>query len=231
MKKQLFVALLALVVLPLFVSCGSDDVEDMKVSVPDQSLYHKQTYDIPVKGNWVSDNALIASVSGNKVEGVTVGKTRISNGSSSFNVTVKPKYTYFDEPCLDWGASTSTVKNKMSGYSIYKETSTNISYYGKNKETNVVYSFASGGLKSVMVFISKSDFLGIPNLADYLLERYIVIDADNSSAGFVTNDKKTIIVMTSDYQGVYIYYAPSNGKNSINVKRNTIGIEALTHLF
>ena len=142
MKKLLIIFSLVFAALA-FVSCGSDKEDEP--NYPNKTMMASETYTIPGKnGVWTSDNQLIASVSNGIVTAERVGETTIRNGSKSFKVTVTGKYNTFKEPCLKWGASKSTVKSFMSGYTMQSEDDENIFYKGKYREALTGYMFRSG---------------------------------------------------------------------------------------
>ena len=204
MKKFI---LFALLVLPLaFVSCGSDNDEP---NYPNQTLVAGSVYSIP-GGNtgWTSDNELIASVSTNGVTAERVGETYIRNGSKSFKVTVTGKYNTFKEPCLQWGAGKSTVKNFMTGYTIQSESDDNLFYKAKLKEMLTGYSFKSGklNLSSVVLLPSVVD---AEEMVGYLAERYVYVTKNESEYyyGFATPDTKSVVILqltTISSQVVYM---------------------------
>lgn len=101
-----------LICLPLatFTSCG-DDNQSMNLT-----LNAGETHDIGNGSDWKSANPFVASVSGSTIEANCVGNTTVSSGSSNIKVTVKATHFDFNDPCLQWGASKSSVKSYMSKY-------------------------------------------------------------------------------------------------------------------
>lgn len=217
MKKLLIIFSLALAALA-FVSCGSD--KDDEPNYPNKTMMAGDTYTIPgKKATWTSDNQLIASVSGNTVTAERVGETTIRSGSNSFRVTVNGKYNTYREPCLQWGASKSTVKNFMSGYTMDSDQNNFLIYYGKSPVTFIVYSFKNSSLilSSLVIPIGA---VSMNELIAFMAERYIYVTQDeaNNYFGFISTDKKTIVYLqieTINSQLVYfISYAAASSSNS-----------------
>ena len=204
--KKLFLMLAAMLQLVVITSCGSDNDEPSQ-RVSDQTLNVEATYQIP--GNpsgWTSDNEFIASVSDKGlVTAVLMGTTRISNGSSSFNVTVKPTITIYQEPIFDWGKSKSSVKSAMSSYSINRETDEMVIYENVGSAWLYSYSFKGNSLSAFMALIRVSD-ISQTRLTDYFMQRYVPITYEDSNIYMMTPDRKTDILMTTDYaNGTLVY--------------------------
>lgn len=214
MKKLI---LLTLLILPLaFASCGSDD----EPNYSNQTLAVGSVYSIPGRSTgWTSDNELIASVSTNGVTAKHVGETNIRNGSKSFKVTVTGKYNTFKEPCLQFGASMTQVKNFMSGYTLNKELTDALLYDGKFPVMYYMYTF-----KNTRMYLSsaiiKSSSVDTEEMVDFLNERYVFVTKDESKYyfAFISPDMKTMVILqldTMDYQVVYeIIYAEYTGSSS-----------------
>lgn len=73
-----------------------------------------------------------------------------SNGASSSDV--------LDVPCTNWGASVSTVKSYMSGYTLEYEDDSFLSYYGQASSVDDIYYYfdESYGLYMGMVWVYSS---------------------------------------------------------------------------
>lgn len=199
-------SLMLMVVCGAFIcSCSKDDDEEV---LKDVSLYVGDKYTIPGKVvAWTSSEVLIASVKDNVVTAITVGSAKISNGKNSFNVTVKPKYYSYDEPCLKWGASKSTVKSFYSSYKIEDESSDIISFAGKRKELMHMCLFKNSALNSTAVIL-KSVAISTDELTSYLGERYIPVTTDNDgNILFISGDQKTAVRLSVEYNSsLGIYY-------------------------
>ncbi|MBR1551133.1 MAG: Ig-like domain-containing protein [Muribaculaceae bacterium] len=217
MKKLLIIFSLALAALA-FVSCGSD--KDGEPNYPNKTMIAGETYTIPgKKATWTSDNPLIASVTGSTVTANRVGETTIRNGSNSFRVTVNGKYNTYREPCLQWGATKSTVKGFMSGYVLDSEKNDFLVYYGKSPVSLIAYTLKNSGLVLSSLVISIGA-VSMDELVAFMAERYIYVTQDeaNNYFGFITADKKSIVYLqieTINSQLVYfISYAAASSSNS-----------------
>ena len=63
----------------------------------------------------------------------------------------------YREPMVTWGATTDEVAAYMNGYSIFQETDDDMSYYGKHKESLIVYMFDAGRLWNSVVALYATD--------------------------------------------------------------------------
>jgi len=175
-----------------------------------------ETYTIPGKdGVWTSDNQLIASVSNGIVKAERVGQTTIRNGSKSFKVTVNGKYNTFKEPCLQWGASKSTVKSFMSGYTLQSEDDESIFYKGKYREALTGYMFKSSGLYVSTVMLLTSS-VSTDELAAFLNERYIYVTQNSREYYFAyaTPDEKNVVLLQLTIINSQVVYMVSYGSVS-----------------
>ncbi len=216
MKKLLL--LLALIVPMLaFTGCGGDDDEP---NVPNQTLNVGQTYTIPLDGTWISDNDLIARVSGKTVEGVRVGEVAIRNEDQSFNVTVNPTITLFQDPCVQFGATQQVVKNYMSGYELISEDADNL-IFAKNNSSDVLYgyNFENSKLKMSMVIAIKS-IATAELMGKMLAERYVLVTSNDDYIGMVSPDKKMLVVLMIKVQSGKVVYAISYGPASNSKSRS-----------
>lgn len=216
MKKLLL--LLALIVPMLaFTGCGGDDDEP---NVPNQTLNVGQTYTIPLDGTWISDNDLIARVSGKTVEGVRVGEVAIRNEDQSFNVTVNPTITLFQDPCVQFGATQQVVKNYMSGYELISEDADNL-IFAKNNSSDVLYgyNFENSKLKMSMVIAIKS-IATAELMGKMLAERYVLVTSNDDYIGMVSPDKKMLVVLMIKVQSGKVVYAISYGPASNSKNRS-----------
>lgn len=213
MKKLLIVFSLVLAALSM-VSCGRDKEDEP--NYPNKTMMAGETYTIPGKdGVWTSDNQLIASVSNGIVKAERVGQTTIRNGSKSFKVTVNGKYNTFKEPCLQWGASKSTVKSFMSGYTLQSEDDESIFYKGKYREALTGYMFKSSGLYvSTVVLLTSS--VSTDELAAFLNERYVYVTQNSSEYCFAyaTPDEKNVVLLQLTTINSQVVYMVSYGSVS-----------------
>ena len=234
MKK--FLLLLALLVpMIAFTGCGKDDEDEP--NVPNQTLNVGQTFTIPVNGEWTSDNKFIASVDGQTLKGVCAGETSIRNGEQSFKVTVQPTLSLYKEPCLQFGSSKNKVKDAMRGFEEVETDSESLSYYYVDGSNVVmyIYNFENDGLKSTAVFLPTKMFTS-SQVVDYLLERYIPVDASDKMALMISPDKTVAVGVTVQrvsgvnmYEIIYIPYNPTkSGEDLFNLVENNVVIKGET---
>lgn len=177
MKKMFFWAIAAAVAM---ASCSKNE-EDVSLSKMSYTLYHSQNENIQGVNvsnlNWSSDNEFVAMISNGAIEGQFVGKTivRESDHGLSFNVEVKPKYSLYEEPCLDFGVSMETIRSRYG--TPYASESESLLYKNSNKNAPYyLYAFENGKLKySYVVAIPLS---AAYSLVDFLSERYLTADVD-----------------------------------------------------
>lgn len=215
-----------------FTACSDDDEPEIKFN--DIALNCGRTYTIP-NGNdimWTSSNEYIASVSGNIVKAERVGEATISSNKGSFKVKVNGSLaSVYPIPCLEWGASKSTVKNFMKGFSLDEEESTSLTYTGTGSHLLTTYTFESG-LLSVSGVALNGNYIDAENLVDYMLERYVPVsvDEDNYSFYFVTPDNKTMLGLFLEvYSGNIIYvivYMPRDSKSRSLEEFDYLSIDA-----
>ena len=188
-----------------FASCGSDNDEP---NYSNQTLVVGSVYSIPGgSAGWTSDNELIASVSTNGVTAEHVGETYIRNGSNSFKVTVTGKYNTFKEPYLKFGASMSSVKSFMGGYTLNRELTDALLYDGTFPVMYYMYTFKNGGMY-ISSAIIKSTSVDTDEMVAFLNERYVYVTMDESEYNFifVTPDMKTLVLLQLDTMNSQVVY-------------------------
>lgn len=198
MKK--FFYLFAFVAVFGLAACGNDD-DEPEVTFSDTSLSYGATYTIPNGSGitWSSSNDLVASVSESTVTAEHVGTATISSDQGSFTVTVTATTTAYKEPCLNWGASQSTVKtfmNSYSGVTLNTDDSTSLAYYGSTSQSvlMVYYTFENSALKYSGIALN-SDYVSTDALSTSLIERYVPVSSDSSNYRFYfVNPEKNMAV-------------------------------------
>jgi len=133
-KARIFLLLLSLSV----VSCSDDDKNEIVLDILSHSMYVNETVDITANQDcsWFSEKNFIASVNS---EGVVtahhVGSTRIAaaseNGIVFCDIEVKPRYTTFTDPVLEFGKDKDYIKSRVNR-PIKKEEDNYISYEPEN---------------------------------------------------------------------------------------------------
>lgn len=212
MKTKIFSSVLILAAFVCVVSCSKNDDEIEKVTLDKTSitLYVDETSTLTYSGDqciWSSDEPLIASVKDGVVKGEHIGTTTVYANDLACSVTVKPKYTSIFEPCIEWGVSQSVIQNYMSGYTLRSSDTRNLVYEGKGYVVAYDYIFESGKLSSCG-FLTNLSYSS--SLTDFLLERYVVLDVDQSTytVYMTTIDFKTAVGLQISSSGILVVYIP-----------------------
>lgn len=187
--KKVFSLMLLLATMLTFTSCGDDEPDNTKLSTTAYTMYHDDTQDIDginvADIVWASDNEFVATVKNNVIKGQLVGKTKVKSTTKnlSFSVEVKPRYSTYEEPSLEWGASKSTIKAK---YGTPKTENTNtLLYQTSNSNAPIMLFVFENGKMSTCGVVCKVS--AAYQLGDFLLERYVPVnvDVDNYSAALL----------------------------------------------
>ena len=192
MNKFLKWAVLPTMILGLFTvtSCSSDDDDSGQKNV---TMKVGDTYTIKSGSNWSVDNEYVAEITGSTIKATLVGEATVSNGTSSFKLTVDPKTILWKDPYMKWNASKSQVKTAMSKYELLTENDDQLIYNGKDKADYYGYQFQNGKLYSSMVFTSYLE----DEFNDFLKERFILIGSND----------ETLTIYFTDYSMKYIVIA------------------------
>lgn len=202
-----------------FAACSDDNDDD--VDMPDVTMKAGDTYTIESGTNWLSADPLIATVSGNTLQALRVGKTTISNNNASFKLTVTPKYNLYDDPCMQWGASTSVVNSFMKGYAMLQQDEDDVIYSGNGVAEMYAYSFENGELISSYVFLNADKYYS--TLHSFLAERYVFLGQDDEDYAlyYISMDKKLAVVVelaeVSNVNYAVVFYFPFEG-DATNMK-------------
>ena len=111
----------------------------------------------------------------------------------------------------------------MTGYTLFKETNEVLYYTGLNKEMGYGYSFTNSALSSSYVILQMTSVTSDEMVA-YLAERYVYVtmDEDDYYFGFVTPDKKTIVILqlqsNSGQLYYFVYYTSASSANAAPVQ-------------
>ncbi len=209
-------------------SCSKNE-EDVSLSKMSYTLYHSQNENIQGVNvsnlNWSSDNEFVAMISNGVIESQFVGKTivREFDHGLSFNVEVIPKYSLYEEPCLDFGASMETIRSRYGTpyisdleYLIYKSSNENAPYYW--------YMFENGKLRSSCVIVQLSAAYPLEN---FLSERYLTLEGDMNTKSFahfygeITDPKVDYgvgVTYNSSVDGLVVVYS---NLSDLNTKTRT----------
>ena len=193
MNKFMRWAVLPTMLFGLFAiySCSSDDDDSGQKNV---TMKVGDTYTIKSGSDWSVDNDYVAKITGSTIKATLVGEATVSNGTSSFKLTVDPKTILWDDPYMKWNASKAQVKSAMKKYELLNENDDQLIYNGKNKADYYGYEFENGKLYASMVFTS---YLEDEEFVDFFKERYIMLGSDD----------ETLIIYFTDYSMKYVVIA------------------------
>lgn len=139
--------------------------------------------------------------------------------------------TLYRIPCLQWGASKSTVKNFMNGYTLLSgETENLIAFDGKYKEAFTAYLFRDGKLVGSDVCFDKEVIASRSTLENKLQnDKYQFVDyLTDGSPLYLSSDEKTVVIIGDDtdydtwdvYYYDYDYIMDSGGDDTGTLYRN-----------
>jgi len=223
MKTKFYFFMLVMALSVCLSSCSKDDDEETAHPTLDKTsvtLYVDETSQVTYSGSdkcsWSSENELVAEVSNGVVTAKHVGTTIIRANGLSCNVTVKPKYTSFTEPYIEWDSDMATVKKHMSGYTLKNDDSDNLGYWGKGQVNAYLYTFENGRLKTCGFSTS---LLYSLELTRFLLERYCVVKYDNNSSDeiicyLVSVDLKYYVMFYTNKSGCAVIYTKAESTRS-----------------
>lgn len=128
---------------------------------------------------------------------VSIGFAACSDDDDDDNAPSSTTNSIFDEPYLGWGASKSTVKNKMKKYSLVGEDTEALLYKGTKKADAYGYDFEDNKLYISSVFIPMGQ-VSVTSLAEVMNENYKYVGKDDDSGLFLytTKDNKSIVGLT-----------------------------------
>ena len=218
--KKLSLMLLCAAMSLLFAACSEDEDDAPKLNRNELSLMAGQSAKLTYEGDctWESDEPLIAEVDDDgNVTANRVGETTIWANDETCKVKVNPKYNTYMEPCMDWGASESEVANFMNGYENLGKDGNILSFADMANEIVYMYLFEDNSLKTSAIganFMSKGE-----EITDFLLERYVVVDVDESSytATMISIDKKIGVVFSINASSglMLVMYVPVESNSTI----------------
>lgn len=124
----------------------------------------------------------------------------------------------FDVPCTNWGASTSTVKSYMSGYTLEYEEDSFLGYYGNASSVDDIYYYFddSYGLYESLVWIYASALSNDEIASELTSLGYTYLgettdDDGNVVLHFISSDVVTYVWIydyTDDYSEWVVFFYP-----------------------
>ena len=229
-----FLGLFMLAVLSYGLSaCGSDDDRvnpDDGINTKPISLVAGDKTTIIGASKIISRNEFVTKIVDNEVTGWHVGETTLFvNDKYNISITVKPKYTLYDDPICDWGCSPSTVKSKQKQGILKSSDTKAITYQNAGAATVMMYNFENNKLVSVGVAIS-TKYLN--DYAGFLKERFIWATTYSGEDTFFVGvdnireeDAKTVVVTTVyNTEALMSIYMPASKylTRSLNSQENAM---------
>jgi len=175
-------------------------------------MYADDDYSLTVSNDvsgtkFVSSNEYVAQVSqAGTISSYHIGKVTITKGEARCELTVKPRYSTYTEPIMEWGLSKSSIISKVG--SSYSSSNGVLTYQtGNKKAPQCMYSFDSNSkltASAVSVYTTYTS-----ELTEFLLERYKTYTYSTEDYMFVFIDGLTIataknIIVLSIYNASYI---------------------------
>lgn len=189
--KKLFPLLLTAIIAIATTSCKDDD-DIIKLATSETTLNYQDKFQIDVTSdlviNYESQDEYIATVSATGlITAGHVGTTLINISSGNevkqFKVTVEPKYTTYETPFIEWGATPTQVVSKFGKNYYFNEEYNTISYEGLNSEYVLQTRFLfndNDQLYSSAVYFDAATF---GQVALYLYERYQFVESGELEDG------------------------------------------------
>ena len=188
MNKFPFLALVAIMLIISFGSCETR-LQSLEITPSSKTMYVGETVEVCAYNHdgaiqWTSTNSFVAAdifegsiANPTQIKAKHIGTTTIqaevlygvNKGLIGFcEITVVPKYNYYNEPIFAWGKSKSYIKSKL-GVPDYQEP--NIIAYVVNQTRNIFmyYMFTNDKLTSVVVM---ADSNKTDNVYNFIEERY-----------------------------------------------------------
>lgn len=224
MKKLFGFMLLGMVGILIFSSCSKDDNEFMPTLDKNEViLYTEETIKLSYSGGdciWNSDNSLIASVENGVVTANHVGETLVRANDATCKVIVKPRYTKYYEPYMEFGDGKNNVKQYMSRYEIRSENNNQLIYDGENGIQYYLYTFENEKLNAsgFAANLSENSYL-----INYITERYVPVSQEGATFTFVSPDTQIGIGVQINLSYIIVGYVPIN-LNTKSLKVNTLNI-------
>lgn len=181
----------------VMTACGDDEdnTPDLTLDQTSVSINYDGTATIKASEKdcvWSTDNDFVASVDNkgtikaNHVGTAVITATK-DGAKATCQVTVNATNNNFTIPVIDWGATIASVKAKVSGLQIYKETSDLLAYSTNGSYPMYVYSFGEKGLDSSSLTVSmEMNTTGALNT--FLKQRYARMETLETETNMVFAD-------------------------------------------
>lgn len=193
--KKLFFFFAALLVV-LFTACEDKtprlNQTELTLTTTDSFQLQYLYYEGAIE--WKTDNQYIANVENGLVKAMLAGETYIYANELECKVTVNPRYNFFLDPFIKWGATTDEIEAYMAGYTLTSNADDMITYEVESEYvTQYMYAMENNTLAAVGLVINNAK---MEEIAQHMMDRYIVVDIDDQSGMVIfLNPTMTDIIM------------------------------------
>lgn len=240
MKKLLLIIALLLGSICVFAQTTATNNDPKEIE-----LFRGDTVTYEVSGGygvkWSSSNDYIATVKNGMIVGVHIGTaiitmTSVGAPTSYFIVKVKPKYSLYDDPILDYGISRQELIRKETHrlLSVISDTlDLAYDYSHEDYKTLMLYHFENDSLQTVHSFITddKKFFEGdFSKIIGFFEERYnFLVSKDKKpikdAFGFTLFAGKSILsaktyvhFLPSPKKWIWVWYEPLSSRQTQRLK-------------
>lgn len=234
--KKITTILSALLLMIMFVSCSSDDngsrFDNIDLTKTEKTLFSKDTHQIDAASiseiNYKSENEYHADVSSSGlVTARFVGETNIelsnSEDNKNFKVIVKPEYSLYPEPNVEFGVTTkSDIITTLGEPDAETEDVIGYSDYS-NAAPILMFMFDSNDKITSYITLVKTAFTS--DLASFLIERYLLVSAERDFYLFInglnlSDATKAMSLQVRDLNYLQVIYMPSDLGNRLANNQN-----------
>lgn len=230
-----------------FNSCDKDDADLISLSITEKTLNFEDEYQIEATSvspiTYSVENEYNAEVSETGlVTARFVGETNIllenAEDKKTFKVIVEPKYNLYPEPDVDFGDTKSSIIAQFG--SDYIETSSVIGYSVigyidySSAAPIAMFTFDTNDKLTGYAIMVKSSYS--TTLADFLLERYLIVSERDGIYMFLNELNTTTATMAIGlqlYDITYwmVKYIPINSTTKSSKIKNTLAPNVFDELY
>jgi len=225
-----------------FNSCDKDDQDLISLSVSEKTLNFEDEYQIEATSNstitYTVKNEYNAEVSETGlVTARFVGETNIllenAEDKKTFKVIVEPKYNLYPEPDVEFGDTKSSIIAQFG--SDYTETTSAIGYTDYSSAAPIaMFTFDANNKLTGYAIMVKSSYSTI--LADFLLERYLIVSEQDGIYMFLNGLNTTTATMAIGlqlYNITYwmVMYIPNTSSTKSSKIKSTLAPNDFDELF
>ena len=130
--KTLFLFLALALTSSSFTSCSDEDETEPKFANVTLNAGETKIIDHAAGIHWTSSNQFVAEMNDNELKALRVGTATLSSTRGHFKIKSNPTSHLYQDPCMQFGASQSTVRSWMKSHipqAVWKENSSPTSYF------------------------------------------------------------------------------------------------------